>query len=323
VLFAKRSLATAALSYDIATALNIASAGLRIRVHACISRSEIANYSAGTVTWNGVALTKIPNETTGGSGEWCVGWELRNPTPGTGNLVITNSSNTNDGTFWVIVESGTDNSVAAVGAAFENGSTTTATPAATVVAGASAIVCGSSFTYGAATPGALVGSLIGGFEVFRYAAQAIGAVPSLGTWASANQIAAFTSVVQAAATAGFTGGATLGAVVAGGSLQSVLAGFIGGATLGAVVAGGSLGATPGTSTLGPILVNGVVQANAALDYVRIYSDAGILLYERLGGSLNGSGSTALSTNAAPPGTPVRIDWQLSTGKRRMPRVTMG
>lgn len=203
VLTAKRSLAVASLSYNIATALTIGAADLRIRVHACISRSETSNYGAGAApTWNGAALTKIPNETTGGAGEWCVGWELRNPTPGTGDLVITNGTNTNDGTFWVIVESGTDNSVAAAGTAFENGSATAATPAATVAADASAIVCGSSFTFGAATPGALVGSLIGLFEVHRYAGQSVGSAPSLGNWASANQVAGFTSVVQAAAGGG-------------------------------------------------------------------------------------------------------------------------
>lgn len=130
-------------------------------------------------------------------------------------------------------------------------------------------------------------------------------------------------VFKDAAVNGFTAGATLGAVVASGSLQSVMSGFTAGATLAAVLAGGNLGANPGTFTLGPILVNGIAQAGAALDYVRIYSDAGILLYERLGGSLDGTGSTVLSTSAAPPGTAVRIDWQLSTGKRRMPRVTMG
>lgn len=121
----------------------------------------------------------------------------------------------------------------------------------------------------------------------------------------------------------FGAGATLGAVLASGSLQSVMSGFTAGATLGAVVAGGSLGPTPGTFLLGPILVNGVAAAGAAIDWVRIYSDAGVLLYERTGGTLNGAGSTTLTTNTAPPGTVVRIDWQLSTGKRRMPRVTMG
>lgn len=123
--------------------------------------------------------------------------------------------------------------------------------------------------------------------------------------------------------AGFAGSVVLGAVAAGGSLATVMSGFTGGAALGALVAGGSLGATPGVFTLGPIMVNGVAQAGAALDWVRIYSDAGVLLYERTGGTLNGAGSTTLTTNAAPPGTPVRIDWQLSSGRRRMPRVTMG
>lgn len=123
--------------------------------------------------------------------------------------------------------------------------------------------------------------------------------------------------------AGFGAGATLGGVLASGSLASIMSGFSSGAALGAVVAGGSLGQTPGTFLLGPIIVNGVPQAGAALDWVRIYSDAGILLYERTGGTLNGAGSTTLTTNAAPPGTPVRIDWQLSSGRRRMPRVTMG
>lgn len=122
---------------------------------------------------------------------------------------------------------------------------------------------------------------------------------------------------------GFTGGATLGAVVASGSLQSVMSGFTAAATLGAVVAGGTLGPTPGVFVLGPVKVNGAAQAGAALDWVRIYSDAGILLYERTGGTLDGSGSTTLTTTAAPPGTNVRIDWQLSSGRRRMPRVTMG
>lgn len=186
------------LSYDIATALTIGSTGLRIRVHGCISRSEIANYGAGTITWNGTALTKIPNETTGGAGEWNVGWELRNPTPGTGNLTITNGTNTKDGTFWVIVENGTNNSLAAVGTAYENGAATSATPAATVAAGASAICCGTSFTYTAATPGALVGTLIGASEASRHCVQAIGAVPSIGNWSPSNQVGAFTSVVQAA-----------------------------------------------------------------------------------------------------------------------------
>lgn len=122
---------------------------------------------------------------------------------------------------------------------------------------------------------------------------------------------------------GFSGSATLGAVVAGGSLQTVLSGFSGGGVLAGVIAGGQLGSNPGTFNLGPILVNGVAQANAALDFVRIYSDAGVLLYERLGGSLDSSGFTSITTSAAPPNTPVRIDWQLATGKRRMPRVTMG
>lgn len=129
--------------------------------------------------------------------------------------------------------------------------------------------------------------------------------------------------LKAAASAGFTAGATLAGVVASGSLQSVMSGFSAGATLASIIAGGSLGATPGTFVLGPIIVNGVPAAGAALDWVRIYSDAGVLLYERLGGSLDGSAMTTLSTPAAPPGTAVRIDWQLSTGKRRMPRVTMG
>lgn len=126
-----------------------------------------------------------------------------------------------------------------------------------------------------------------------------------------------------APSSGFGAGATLGAVVASGSLQSVMSGFSAGAALGAVIAGGSLGATPGTFVLGPIKVNGVAAAGAALDYVRIYSDAGVLLYERTGGSLDGTGSTTLSTSSAPPGTAVRIDWQLSSGRRRMPRVNMG
>lgn len=123
---------------------------------------------------------------------------------------------------------------------------------------------------------------------------------------------------------GFTAGATLTGVIASGSLQSVMSGFTAGATLGAVLAGGSLGATPGVFVLGPIIVNGVAQAGAALDWVRIYNDAGsVMLYERTGGTLDGTGSTTLTTNTAPPGTAVRIDWQLSGGRRRMPRVTMG
>lgn len=144
-------------------------------------------------------------------------------------------------------------------------------------------------------------------------------------WASGDSNAWYLSALEILgdALAGFTGGATLGAVVASGSLQSVMSGFSAGAALGAVIAGGSLGATPGTFVLGPIKVNGVAAAGAAIDYVRIYSDAGVLLYERTGGSLDGTGSTTLSTSSAPPGTAVRIDWQLSSGRRRMPRVNMG
>lgn len=141
------------------------------------------------------------------------------------------------------------------------------------------------------------------------------------------QIANITAIAHLLVTevnaSSFAGAATLGPVAAGGSLQAVLSAFAGGATLGAVAAGGSLGAAPGVFVLGPIKVNGAVAASAALDYVRIYSDAGVLLYERTGGSLDASGNTTLTTTAAPPGTLVRIDWQLSTGRRRMPRVTMG
>lgn len=100
------------------------------------------------------------------------------------------------------------------------------------------------------------------------------------------------------------------------------ASFSAGATLGAIVAGGSLGPTPGTYALGPILVSGIAQTNAAMDWVRVYSDAGILLYEQTGGSTDSNGYVAVSTGTAPPGTTVRLDWQLSSGKRRMPRVVM-
>lgn len=171
------------------------------------------------------------------------------------------------------------------------------------------------------------------FQTTRVAAYTITGETSIGTtgkaglWGETLGTVAFDiddfGAFDTSAPSGFTAGATLGAVLASGSLQSVMSGFGTGATLGAVVAGGSLGPTPGTFLLGPILVNGVAAAGAAIDWVRIYSDAGVLLYERTGGTLNGAGSTTLTTNTAPPGTVVRIDWQLSTGKRRMPRVTMG
>lgn len=195
-----RSGSTASTSYTVVSGLTIsAGSGLRLRLMACISRSEISKYS-DLPTWNGVALSMIGTPTTGGSGEYCVHWELIAPTPGTGNLVITNNANTNDGTFWYIVETGTNGSPA-TGFPLENASATSAAPSATVPAGASAIVSGSSFAYATATPGVLAGTTqIGTNESHRYCGQAIGAAPGVGSWASANQVAAFTSVVGAAAT---------------------------------------------------------------------------------------------------------------------------
>lgn len=195
-----RSGSTASTSYTVVSGLTIsAGSGLRLRLMACISRSEISKYS-DLPTWNGAALSMIGTPTTGGSGEYIVHWELIAPTPGTGNVVITNNTNTNDGTFWYIVETGTNGSPA-TGFALENGSATSATPSATVPAGASAIVCGSSFAYATATPGVLAGTTqIGTNESHRYCGQSIGAAPGVGSWASANQVAAFTSVVGAAAT---------------------------------------------------------------------------------------------------------------------------
>ncbi len=276
--------------------------------------------SGASVTYGGVALTLIRQNGTVSI------WRLLAPTVGTATLLCSHASQQS----WIVSAwnlSGVHQSVpvaadAGVASSFgANVSRSISTPADGLAVDCLLISNGIAATpnAGQTGDGLYVGGSNKAWSSYKAAAASMGWTHTESV-SYAHVVVAFAA---AAAPAGFTGGATLGAVVASGSLQSVMSGFTAAATLGAVVAGGSLGPTPGVFVLGPIKVNGAAQAGAAIDWVRIYSDAGILLYERTGGTLDGSGSTTLTTSSAPPGTAVRIDWQLSSGRRRMPRVTMG
>lgn len=311
-----RSSSTAATSYTIVSGLTIsAGSGLRLRLMACISRSEISKYS-DLPTWNGVALSMIGTPTTGGSGEYVVHWELIAPAPGTGNLIITNSSNTNDGTFWYIVETGTDAN-SATGYALENNSATSGSPSATVPAGASAIVCGASFAYTTASPGVLSGTTqIGTNESHRYCGQRIGAAPGVGTWASANQVAAFTSVVGAAASSSFAAGPTAEDATVGGTFQSSNSAMGAGPTAEDAPVGGSFSRVPGTFSFGPIERNDTAGVTSVpLTWITFLASAtGAAVLTRTDVSINGAGLIAGSDVALVPGQAYQVTWRESGGQ---------
>lgn len=65
---------------------------------------------------------------------------------------------------------------------------------------------------------------------------------------------------------------------------------------------------------------GNVLANVSLNFVRFYNDTtGALVLSKSGVSTNGSGIVSFSDPALVAGTTYRVDWETSSGSRRMPR----
>lgn len=122
--------------------------------------------------------------------------------------------------------------------------------------------------------------------------------------------------------ASFAGSVTLDDVSPTGTFSTVPNGsFSGSVTLDDAGVSGSFSPAPGTLTSDPLTTNnGTVLASVSLDFVCFYNDTtGALILRKTGLSTNGSGIFSVTDALLVPGTTYRIDWQASTGQRRMPR----
>ena len=110
-----------------------------------------------------------------------------------------------------------------------------------------------------------------------------------------------------------------GSVACGsGSLVTTIATTLGN-IVGSITSSGSL--SNGTFT-SEVLTDyaGNVLANVSLNFVRFYNDTtGALVLSKTGVSTNGSGIVSFSDQALVSGTTYRVDWETSSGSRRMPR----
>lgn len=147
------------------------------------------------------------------------------------------------------------------------------------------------------------------------------------TWSGADEAAMLSILVEVTDNGGsafaFIAGATLGAVVAAGTLTAIASSFAAGATLGAVVGGGTLGPAPGVLTSQPLRTNnGTLLASTSLDYVDVYLEAsGVFVGRFTGLSTNGSGVFTVTSALLTPGTAYKLDWRTGAGHRRMPAAT--
>lgn len=122
--------------------------------------------------------------------------------------------------------------------------------------------------------------------------------------------------------ASFTGTVTLDDVAPSGTFSTVPNGsFSGNVALDDAGVSGSFSPAPGTLTSDPLTTNnGTVLASVSLDFVCFYNDTtGALVLRKTGLSTNGAGIFSVTDALLVPGTTYRIDWQASTGQRRMPR----
>jgi hypothetical protein len=89
--------------------------------------------------------------------------------------------------------------------------------------------------------------------------------------------------------------------------------------LGSTVGNASLGGSSGRLLSPPLRTNnGTLLVSAPLNFVRIYSLAGVLLYEQLGGTTDALGQINVVTSAVQAGVSIRVDWETAAGQRRMP-----
>lgn len=130
------------------------------------------------------------------------------------------------------------------------------------------------------------------------------------------------ALAAASASSSFSGAPSLDDVAPSGSFSTApLSSFTGSVTLDDAAPTGSFSRAPGTITSDPLKTNnGTLIASTALDFVCFYDDStGALVLRKTGISTDASGVFTVTDALLQQGVTYRVDWQVSTGQRRMPR----
>lgn len=124
------------------------------------------------------------------------------------------------------------------------------------------------------------------------------------------------------ASSSFSGSVTHDDLAPSGSFSTApLSSFSGSVTLDDAAPTGSFSRAPGTITSDPLKTNnGTLIASTSLDFVCFYDDStGALVLRKTGISTDASGVFTVTDALLQQGVTYRVDWQVSTGQRRMPR----
>lgn len=165
------------------------------------------------------------------------------------------------------------------------------------------------------------GFVVGIADVAVASAGATGTKTATQTSSATSNCISF-AVASVPPAASFSGTVTLDDVSPTGSFSTVPNGsFSGSVTLDDASPSGSFSRTPGTITSDPLKNNdGFLLASLSLDFVCFYDDStNALVLRKTGVSTNASGIFTITDAALQQGVTYRIDWQVSTGDRRMPR----
>ncbi len=277
-----------------------------------------------SLTFNGASVgTNVgttPNSVANRSCRW---YAVVSPSAGTFNIVATYSTSSNNkGGMLAVCLTGVDTgSLIADAQASSTGSGSS--PLSTSVTSPSGAVAFAACYADTQQPTPSAGqTALGTTEQNHCFSYKLNATAMGVTFSGAPQIAQSVIVVRAAPSSAFSGAVTLDDAAPSGTFSTVPnSSFSGAVTLDDASPTGSFSRTPGTITSDPLKTNnGTLIASAALDFVCFYDDAtGALVLRKTGLSTDGSGVFTVTDAALQQGVTYRVDWQVSTGQRRMPR----